>query len=187
MDKDRIQSAIDHIKTAVDLDPWAVELAVAALEAFGKDTNVPCNNDLISRQAAIDALEKHEEYEGHNYTLFRSVVSECAEIIRELPSAQPEQSLDIQHILEYLDTVLHPIISPDHWSVYSELHDMISMLPSAQPEIIHCKDCKHFEYDHLYVVQGTLVMGHLVCNKWGDGCRTAEEGFCFMAERREDG
>ena len=60
-------------------------------------------DDLISRQAAIDAPDE-------------------------------EQSLGIQDILEYMDTVLHPIISPDHWSVYSELHDMISMLPSAQQE-----------------------------------------------------
>ena len=60
-------------------------------------------DDLISRQAAIDAPDE-------------------------------EQSLGIQDILEYMDTVLHPIISPDHWSVYSELHDMISMLPSAQPD-----------------------------------------------------
>lgn len=30
--KDRIQNAINHIKTATDIDPWAVELAVEALE-----------------------------------------------------------------------------------------------------------------------------------------------------------
>ena len=46
--------------------------------------------DLISRQAAIDALAKHEKSNGHNYTLFVDIVSECAEIIRDLPSAQPE-------------------------------------------------------------------------------------------------
>ncbi len=96
-------------------------------------------NDNISRKAAIDAIN-HELRCG-------AVIDQCGletahDLIEELPSAQPEQSLDIQDILEYLDTVLHPIISPDHWSVYSELHDMISMLPSAQPEIIHCKDCK---------------------------------------------
>lgn len=51
-----------------------------------------------------------------------------------LPSAQPEQPSEIQDILNYLDTVLHPIISPEHWDVYSDLHDMISMLPSVQPE-----------------------------------------------------
>ena len=38
-----------------------------------------------------DALAKHEKSNGHNYTLFVDIVSECAEIIRDLPSAQPEQ------------------------------------------------------------------------------------------------
>ena len=31
-DKDRIECAIRHIKTAVDVDPWAVEIAVEAME-----------------------------------------------------------------------------------------------------------------------------------------------------------
>ena len=48
--------------------------------------------------------------------------------------AQPETSTEIQEILNYLDTTLHPIVSPDNWYVYAELHDMVSMLPSAQPE-----------------------------------------------------
>lgn len=30
--KDRIEAAIRHIKTSVDIDPWAMELAVDALE-----------------------------------------------------------------------------------------------------------------------------------------------------------
>ena len=47
--------------------------------------------DTISRQEAIDALAKHEKSNGHNYTLFVDIVSECAEIIRDLPSVQPEQ------------------------------------------------------------------------------------------------
>lgn len=31
-EKDRIESAIRHIQTAVDIDPWAVEIAVEAME-----------------------------------------------------------------------------------------------------------------------------------------------------------
>lgn len=31
-EKDRIQNAIRHIKTAVDVDEWAVEIAVKAME-----------------------------------------------------------------------------------------------------------------------------------------------------------
>lgn len=51
-------------------------------------------SDTISRQAAIDALAEHEKSRGHNYTLFVDIVSECAEIIRNLPSAQPEPLTD---------------------------------------------------------------------------------------------
>lgn len=43
-----------------------------------------------------------------------------------------ENSFEIQDILDYLDAVLHPIVSPEYWNVYSELYDMISMLPSAE-------------------------------------------------------
>ena len=31
-EKDRIECAIRHIQTAVDVDPWAVEIAVQAME-----------------------------------------------------------------------------------------------------------------------------------------------------------
>ena len=31
-EKDRIESAIRHIQTAVDVDPWAVEIAVNAMQ-----------------------------------------------------------------------------------------------------------------------------------------------------------
>ena len=57
-----------------------------------------------------------------------------SDLISRQASAQPEQSTDIQDILQYLDNVIHPLVSPENWNVYSELHDMISNLPSAQPE-----------------------------------------------------
>lgn len=38
-----------------------------------------------------------------------------------------------QEVLNYLDNVLHPIVSPDNWNVYSELHDMIEELPPVEP------------------------------------------------------
>lgn len=53
-------------------------------------------------------------------------------------------------------------------------------------EVVRCKDCKHFEYNHPYIIQGVPVLGHEVCNAWGDGCKTDENGYCFMAERRTD-
>ena len=52
-------------------------------------------------------------------------------------------------------------------------------------EVVRCKDCRHFEYDHPYIIQGIPVLGHEVCNAWGGGCKTDENGYCFMAERRD--
>ena len=102
-------------------------------------------NDLISRQAAIDKL-KREEKIFYSPNGLRYLIG----AIRDLPSAQPEQPSEIQDILDYLDTALHPIISPEHWNVYSELHDMISTLPSAQPDrkkgkwIPHSETCREY-------------------------------------------
>lgn len=64
--------------------------------------------------------------------------------------------------------------------------DVIKALPPAQPEIIRCKDCEHFHYDMPYVIQGIPVLGNEVCDFWGDGCKTSENGFCSYAERRTD-
>ena len=131
----------------------------------------------ISKRAAIDAL--CSECQGRcvpcgNYP--------CGEVnaINALPSAQPEPSTEIQEILNYLDTTLHPIVSPDNWNVYSELHDMVSRLPSAQPEIIHCKECKfaHMTYD------GDCKY----CDVWFPDESEYLDGdyYCASAERRTD-
>lgn len=52
-------------------------------------------------------------------------------------------------------------------------------------EVTRCKDCKHYLRNKIYVIEGMPIMGNQVCEKWGDGCRTDENGFCFMGERRK--
>lgn len=64
----------------------------------------------------------------------------------------------------------------------------IQNLPSVSPQeqIGHCKDCKCFEYDSVANVDGVpLIVAHEICNKWGDGCKTKEDGYCFLFEPRE--
>ena len=97
-------------------------------------------DDIISRQAAIDAVNAYFS------------ISEINRTVQNMTSVQ----------------------------------DIIKRLPSAQPGIIRCKDCKYFEYNKTYVVQGIPVLGHEVCNAWGDGCKTDENGYCFLAKRRAD-
>jgi len=53
-------------------------------------------------------------------------------------------------------------------------------------EVVRCKDCKYFEYDHVTVVDGVpLIMAHECCTRWGDGCKSNENGYCFLAEKKE--
>lgn len=75
--------------------------------------------------------------------------------------------------------------------VYVALDTAIKSLEQApidgelEKELIkgHCKCCKHFEYDVVAMVDGIpLIVGHEMCNKWGNGCKTKEDGYCFLFE-----
>lgn len=93
-------------------------------------------NDTISRQAAITALmeDAPEVWTDSDYELgMMNQHKYDVNVIKALPSAEPKLSPEVQDILDYLDTVLHPIVSPERWDVYADLHDMVSMLPSTQP------------------------------------------------------
>lgn len=64
---------------------------------------------------------------------------------------------------------------------------MIEDAPTAQPEVIRCRDCKYFELDHFEKVGGVpipIIVAHEICMKWGEGCKSSIDGWCFMAERR---
>ena len=55
-----------------------------------------------------------------------------------------------------------------------------------KPKTGHCKDCKYFEYDSWAKVNGIpLIVAHEICKKWGDGCKTKEDGYCFLFEPQE--
>ena len=120
------------------------------IQPVATETN---DGDIISRQEAInmvrdvcDAImsccdsyyDSETGDEVYKDILEVDAILKCNKEIRialrNMPSVQSEQSTDIQDVLQYLDNVLHPLVSPENWNVYSELYDMISNLPSAQPE-----------------------------------------------------
>ena len=73
------------------------------------------------------------------------------------------------------------------WLGHTKEDDMsteVQKLPSVQPSRKgHCKDCKYFEYDSVANVDGVpLIVAHEICSKWGDGCKTREDGYCFLFE-----
>lgn len=74
----------------------------------------------------------------------------------------------------------------------TDMHRLLIQVIAHQPTIdavpvIRCKDCKHFESNHIEKVNGIpLIVAHEICKRWGDGCKTSENGWCFMAERKEE-
>lgn len=84
-DKSRIQSCIDHINTAVDVDPWAKELVaemgkeILKAQLSKEDTT----SDAISRQAVIDAVERNS-----------CNTQRAIDAVNALPSVQPEPLSD---------------------------------------------------------------------------------------------
>ena len=73
-----------------------------------------------------------------------------------------------------------------------EAADMIEISAekvNSETPMIRCKDCAYFEYDVVKNVDGIpLIVAHEMCSRWGDGCKTKETGFCFLAlaKERED-
>ena len=68
----------------------------------------------------------------------------------------------------------------------NEFIEIVNEIPEIDTKpLIHCKDCKYFEYDSMANVDGIpLIVAHEICKRWGDGCKTKEDGYCFLGERR---
>ena len=138
------EQAIEHLQSTGWMQNHDREMYESGLreqladDSGSYDSLIP-SEDTISRQAAIECLEHLSACDepfveiGTDDETFIGKYEAITEI-SDLPPAQPEQSTAIQDILQYLDNVIHPLVSPENWNVYSELHDMISNLPSAQPE-----------------------------------------------------
>ena len=53
---------------------------------------------------------------------------------------------------------------------------------------IRCRDCRFFQLDVWGNAGGfPLIVAHEMCSRWGGGCKTSPDGFCFMAEARDEG
>ena len=72
------------------------------------------------------------------------------------------------------------------WIVEAECReDLVDGHWFGGEEPVRCKDCKWFADSVPYWELPLLMMNH-VCTKWGRGCRTDLDGFCFMGERKDD-
>ena len=62
----------------------------------------------------------------------------------------------------------------------------MAFIKNGRAVLIRCKYCRFFETDVVAKVNGIpLIVAHEMCKKWGDGCKTSPDGYCFMGEAKE--
>ena len=190
------EEAVKIMRRIQDPEAWEPQITRAAfealdmaIEALGRQ-QAAGSGDLISRQEAIEVAKAHW------------YKPDIAGELEKLPSAGPTfDARDTQYNLpigtdyisrqqtkDAIDKYLVGRNLATDGTMMARLINMsvIERLPSAKPEIIYCKDCKHFEYDHVENVNGIpLIVAHEICMRWSDGVKTSENGYCFLGKRRE--
>lgn len=125
----------------------------------------------------FDAVE--EEYKGKPWTL-EQIYANINILVSEKPCEDCIRRSDIG--LTDFEIVM---CNGDYKEGLKMLLDKIEKAPSVSPmpKIGRCKDCKYFEYDTVAKVNGIkLIVAHEICKRWGDGCKTKEDGYCFLFE-----
>ena len=145
-DKSRIQSCIDHINTAVDVDPWAKELVAEMGKEILKAqlSKEDATSDCISRQAAIRWVKTECNPYGKPTLDFESG-KRVMEHLKTMPSVQPvgkdinvscKDAISRQAVIDICNHVI------DLWEgqlgegALVAIKNAINNLPSVQPEIM---------------------------------------------------
>ena len=126
-------------------------------------------SDLISRQAAIDAILSIKDY-GNSDRANALGLAEFA--ITTLPSAQPV-ARDINVLSNDLisrQAAIDAVFGKGHGTIKGRLE----ALPSAQPEIIQCVDCRSRDKDGWCTGRGWPMQ------------LVPADGFCDKGIRKED-
>lgn len=148
-------------------------------------------NDYVSRQKIIDAIEKVDWYhQNKNKDMVSGAnpsehqawykADDIYKTLKTLPSVHPEliklhvdHALTQEEIKNLKQKITNSSIAPIFFPTY--------------PEIIRCKECKYFEYNHIENVNGIpFIVAHEICMRWCEGAKTNEDGYCFLAERKNN-
>ena len=153
------------------------------------EEKVEIQEQLIEKQnTAIETQEQIIEIQ-------KKVIEKQQEIIKALERQPSEDCISRQTVLSKIKEVCFS----EEWVQFRVdngsngqrdfLINYIEQLPSVTPrsKMGQCKDCKYFEYDSFAKVDGIpLIVAHEICSKWGDGCKTKEDGYCFLFESLEE-
>lgn len=78
------------------------------------------------------------------------------------------------------------IFDNDGWE-YEYKYDEVFNITNTSEHIVRCKNCKYFEQDQWGKAGNLpLIVAHCICKKWGNGCCTDKDGYCFLGEEKGD-
>ena len=120
----------------------------------------------------------------------KSCIKSCAihSAIEELEQEPCEDAISRQAVDELSKELVHTTRDKADFlcNFWEGLRKIPPVTPKPKTKTVYCKECKYFEYDSVAKVDGIpLIVAHEICKKWGDGCKTSEDGYCFLFEPQE--
>ena len=128
--------------------------------------------DLSEKVTATFYDEQYEEWTQKTVTIADVLDSVCDDYT-VLPSAQPEP------IKLHVD---HALTEEEIKNLKQKIADSpIVLMPYEKPKVIHCKDCRYYEWMSNRVPEEQTWY----CHNWNT--ETGKDDYCSYAERRQDG
>ena len=128
-------------------------------------------DDLISRQAAIDAVRELyiQSPKINNDIVYDTAIDQAHDTLVNLPPAQPEPCEDTisrKAAIDAMDDIGNcvKIDGEDYYILQSEAIENLKKLPLAQPEIIRCKECANADENYHCDYMTTWNYGDCFCS-----------------------
>lgn len=151
-------------------------------------------DELISKKAVIEAIERARANVGHNLerSIGKSIIEildDVGEDVGKLPSALGTNLAEVGTDCISRQAAIDALYHVDEYN--SRSVEAIRNLPSAEPQIIRCKDCKHWiPYDWMFSEewQSQNIDDYPEDDIGCDCCDMAMKAndFCSRAERRTE-
>jgi hypothetical protein len=161
----------------------ALNMAIQALSQEPSREFEDYENEIEDLHNRLDIAEYDKER-------LREEATNLEAKIKELSQEPCDDAISRQAVIDMIegfiaDATSHGI-SP-RLDPYYVMNGIKALPPVTQKSKTgHCKNCKYFEYDSVAKVDGIpLIVAHEICNKWGNGCKTSEDGYCYMFESKE--
>jgi len=123
-------------------------------------------------------VDKDTEYEAHKILISALEQQSCEDAVNRDEA--------ITAVRRAFSWVVQSNPSKEVREIFNKCKENLRELPPVTQKPGKCKNCKYFEYDSVAKVDGVpLIVAHEICNKWGNGCKTSEDGYCYLFEPQE--